>query len=624
MSFFLRFTFILSFILGISVPQINASNPNKESFSLERNNFSSSTSIDYEGLESELRYHFKDRELLKAALRPLLKLDKETQALKIKFEHLEFYGDAVLGCFIRERLIRNFPQQERGDLDLLYQSLTGNKTLAELYLRSLPIEQYLPFPEKGTCKYCNLVEALIGAISLDDPVNGSLNARKFIMFVINDHVLAEKIAEISKKKLMTIPKVLPHVSDALTEVCKVDRINSANPKSLLQEILSIAWMDCPTYFLTVSLDHKGFPILRSVVSGAQIGRDLSGEGFSRQSAEENAARKAINFLAKRDLYPQIELNQRNQTCWKLLKEFNDFKQSEGCEVLRESQDHRPYWLQYSLNNIIIGEGSGRTEEEAKEKAAEQAVTHLLLKRSQKKSESSSGSKNFRQLLKEFNDQYPNHKIELITKPDPTEGFICEAQEGTKKITEAIGVSKDIAKENAAEKVYALLKQDLQEKPLKQEAKMNFRAQFNQLRSQLHIVPASRWTYTHFLLLDSKTIPIADNGQTAKEARENASLKTLRELIKIEQENNQLRPVLQRSRSVNFATPKLPAPAKRLSAEILSAKTADAKGGSSSKFAPLTLVVAKKPPAVKPASLKSKDKKKKAKSSSELKKSTVNH
>ena len=114
---------------------------------------------------------------------------------------------------------------------------------------------------------------------------------------------------------------------------------------------------------------------------------------------------------------------------------------------------------------------------------------------------------------------------------------------------------------------------------------------------------------------------------------------MRELIKIEQENNQLRPVLRRSHSVNFATLKISASAKRLSAEIPSAKTADAKGmlsksdktevrvakgGSSSKFAPSTLGVAKKPPAVKPASLKSKDKKKKATSSSELKNSTVNH
>jgi len=103
--------------ISISGPEGASSKP-KESFLLVREKFSNSQDIDYDGLEDHIHYKFSNRELLRDALYPLV--PKRLNAAKLKFEHLEFVGDSVLGLIIRERLVTLFPREERGILAELY------------------------------------------------------------------------------------------------------------------------------------------------------------------------------------------------------------------------------------------------------------------------------------------------------------------------------------------------------------------------------------------------------------------------------------------------------------------------------------------------------------------------
>ena len=74
---------------------VSASTKPKESFLLIREKFSDSADIDYDGLEDHIHYEFKDKALLRDALYPMV--PKRLEADKLKFEHLEFLGDSVLG-----------------------------------------------------------------------------------------------------------------------------------------------------------------------------------------------------------------------------------------------------------------------------------------------------------------------------------------------------------------------------------------------------------------------------------------------------------------------------------------------------------------------------------------------
>jgi dsRNA-specific ribonuclease len=511
--------------ISISGPEGASSKP-KESFLLVREKFSDSQDIDYDGLEDHIHYKFSNRELLRDALYPLV--PKRLNAAKLKFEHLEFVGDSVLGLIIRERLVTLFPREERGILAELYSLLTKNQTLADVYFRNMELERYIPFPEKVSCKICNLVESLIGAIYLDDP-NGPINAKMFVMQILNDHVLAEKVREVSLAKNIGLGlPVFPELNETIQIVCTPERLGSESPKTLLNEVLLRLWTDRPTYEVCVKVNADRVPSFSAIVSGAQIGRVLQGEGNTSQEAEEEAARNALNFLAKREL-----LQKKNQEI--VLKTFRT-RLKEYLDILNYNWEFENVTPQ-SLFRVQIkfkGETASISQEDGLQ-----------------------GAKSYRILLKEFFElsAHSNYKIgETILSQG---AYNCQIEVEGIVVTGA-GPSKVDAREDAAKKAFLFLRQENATKfsPLLQlflKLEGLDRCEFNNITSCQPFL---------YRVIEGDKVICEGTGPSKIEAKENAAREAYSLLIQLETEKTDYREKLKLGVRPKPPASRVPAPIKQ--------------------------------------------------------------
>ncbi len=454
---FLFFIFCLSNVFGMEYEQPTnriarsvkiGFNPNKAPVPLMRERFADSTEVDYDGLEKYIHYSFQDRKLLRDALHPLL--PKDAQSSEQKFDHLEFLGDSVLGLVIRERLLLLFPEERRHNITQLYNSITENQTLTDIFLTNLDIERYLPFPEQEDCIICNVVESLIGAIYQDDLENGLANSRKFIMRILDDHILRGKIEEFSERggsKLnMDIP---PQQQEVISKTCTPEKLASENPKSLLNEVLIRLWNDKPTYGVSIK-EKDGFPRFLATVFGAQIGK-IQGEGDTRQESKEDAARNALNFLAGRELLPKKDMGISSKNFRSRLEEYLRISRP-GYKLVDVTP---PIKAQVKVKGVVVGEGIGGSVEEAKEAAAQEAC-HYLKKPFVFPEDKDQGLKTYGVLLMEFFQRAQHNDCEFISEPSQ-DGFRCQIEIEKKIVGIGVGVSKAKAKEQASKDAFLFLR-----------------------------------------------------------------------------------------------------------------------------------------------------------------------
>ena len=217
-------------------------------------------------LEKLADLKFKNEALLQQAFVHRSYLNEHPNFALDHNERLEFLGDAVLELVVTEYLYLKFNNPE-GELTNWRASLVNSKMLSQIALR-LELDQYLYLSkgeEKDTGKarqyiLANAVEALIGAIYLD---LGWDKSKDFI----TTFVLCE-LENILDKKLYL------------------------DPKSSFQEAAQEKTGITPTYKVLseVGPDHaKQFEI------GIFLNKDLiaKGTGSSKQEAQENAARNAL-------------------------------------------------------------------------------------------------------------------------------------------------------------------------------------------------------------------------------------------------------------------------------------------------------------------------------------------
>ena len=185
-------------------------------------------------------------------------------------ERLEFLGDGVLNFIIASLLYERFPVLPEGDLSRLRAHLVNQETLSQL-ARTLDLGQYLLLGE-GELKsggfrrpsiLADTFEAILGAIYLD----GGFDAAAGVVRRIHEPLLAE-----------LDPKSL-----------------GKDPKTLLQEYLQGRRLSLPLYnVVSVSGEaHEQHFQVECVILELSIRAE--GQGSSRRSAEQNAARSAYQM-----------------------------------------------------------------------------------------------------------------------------------------------------------------------------------------------------------------------------------------------------------------------------------------------------------------------------------------
>lgn len=427
-----------------------ASNPNKEHYHLLEQNFSKGSVIDYQGIYTHLHYTFKTKSLFEEAIYPLL--PAALQHSEKKFEQLEFLGDSILGFIIKERILNLFPNEERGTHNLLYESLTCNMTLADIYVNNLNIERYLPYPGLRQVRYCDIMEAIIGAIYKDDEKKGLLYAKSFIMRVLDDGILHEKWKEILIKK----PKaaINPDLPQPQCILRYIDEFSHLDCKSLLTIILKKSFQDEPEYQVYLGKNEDNKPGYVVNIIAAQVG-SIKGFGITMGDAEQEAARQAINFLARTEVFPP-KLLTHSQDYRTFIQQYCQRENLALSFTIHTPHAKNPFCYYVEVENNIISYGEGAKKSEAAEMAAYTAYTYLIDNAIIDPVEV--GVKRYKSVLEELNAQKKIVGYSLKERePIPLEKSVSlQLKVGEDISIEATGVSKKEAKENACLVIFELL------------------------------------------------------------------------------------------------------------------------------------------------------------------------
>lgn len=208
-------------------------------------------------------YRFNNLELLQEAL-------THPSISKKSYERLEFLGDSVLGLVVTEMLLKQFPNESEGDLAKRKAALVVGEILSKIaIIHNLAPIIIMSESERKLGGECNLntlenvVESLIGAIYLDS---------NFIT-----------IKEI-------INRIWQPFIDSMHEIPQ-------DPKSKLQEILQKNGLALPKYELIKS-EGPQHMLKFTICLKAENFEPVTGEGYSKQQAEKNAAIELLKQMEK--------------------------------------------------------------------------------------------------------------------------------------------------------------------------------------------------------------------------------------------------------------------------------------------------------------------------------------
>ncbi len=187
-------------------------------------------------------------------------------------ERLEFLGDSILSFVVSQQLFNKYPEYHEGTLTNIRSLLVNTKTLAEI-AKELGFGEYLKLSKgeedargrENQSLLADSFEAYIGALFLDQGVA----------------VVAEFIKQTLLPRMDTI----------------VAKKNFKDPKSLFQEQMQAQTHASPVYKVLTEEgpSHAKIFTVAVYVKDVQLGE---GKGKSKQEAEENAAKHALEKKAK--------------------------------------------------------------------------------------------------------------------------------------------------------------------------------------------------------------------------------------------------------------------------------------------------------------------------------------
>lgn len=222
-----------------------------------------------ERVEERIGVVFKRKEMLHEAFVHRSYMNEYPTPNQESNERLEFFGDAVLSYVVAERLFRDCPQCDEGDLTEWRGYLVRRDSLAA-FARGLGLGDFFLLGRgeeaaggrQRAANLASLFEAVVGAIAID---RGLTIARKFIFDAIGEELNLE------------------------------GRPTPIDPKSRLQELVQARWQRAPSY-KTVheeGPEHRKVFTVEVQVHGEAL---ASGSGHSKQEAEREAARHALEAL----------------------------------------------------------------------------------------------------------------------------------------------------------------------------------------------------------------------------------------------------------------------------------------------------------------------------------------
>lgn len=218
-------------------------------------------------LQRRLGVTMRRPELLEQALTHRSLAHAEPSA---SYDRLEFLGDAVVSAVVAEELYRRFPAMQEGELSERKSYLVSGDTLARA-ARAIGLDEIARLrqvleglSDRGAgAVLADAFEAVVGAVFLD---RGFRVARRV-------------------------------VNRALQDVYRYagSQRNTANAKSVLQELTQARWRVLPVYDVARDRgpDHEPVFVARVLIDGAEVG---TGYGSSKKTAEQAAAAAALENL----------------------------------------------------------------------------------------------------------------------------------------------------------------------------------------------------------------------------------------------------------------------------------------------------------------------------------------
>lgn len=224
--------------------------------------------MDFGVFETSIGTEFKNKELLRQAFIHRSYLN-ENRSIKLEHnERLEFLGDAVLELVITDYLYKKYPEKNEGDLTAFRSSLVNSVTLANA-AEKIGMNSFLLL-SKGESKdtgrarqviLANTFEALVGALYIDQGYEG---ASKFIaeqLFGLIEGIVENKSFIDAKSRFQEEAQ---------------EKVGSTPLYKLLKE---------------TGPDHNKVFTVGVFLREEMV---VTGEGKSKQEAEQNAAEKALS------------------------------------------------------------------------------------------------------------------------------------------------------------------------------------------------------------------------------------------------------------------------------------------------------------------------------------------
>ncbi|MHC1716921.1 MAG: ribonuclease III [Candidatus Dojkabacteria bacterium] len=223
-------------------------------------------------IENKIGVVFNNKDLLERAFIHRSYINENRGRNLENNERLEFLGDAVLELIISSHLYKEYSERSEGELTAIRSAIVRTESLAK-QSRELGIGEFLLMSKGeedsgGKDKdflLANMFEAVLGAIYID---KGYQEAQKFV-----EDTLQKRIPQIIKEE------------------------SFIDPKTKVQETIQFKYKETPVYEV---LKEEGPDHDKYFTVALKVGEKKFSEGYgpSKQKAEEEAAKKALEILNK--------------------------------------------------------------------------------------------------------------------------------------------------------------------------------------------------------------------------------------------------------------------------------------------------------------------------------------